>query len=231
MFLILQSIFQIFSNSQNFLKILSQISIHLNFSQKLQTCNLPKVNSKFRLIPSEKILAILKICSKFLLFFQNFRQFYQNMPHIFSKFSLKFLTLSKFRWPIKYHKLSQFIHNFRKNLQIFSKFLHNFPSFRKIFQKVQHKFLQSRKHFFSIFLITSHNFRILGLPITEQMELEAVGKIMDQLFLQLPALVGTPWEAKEGPPLLTEEEFYAAVDRVCTKPKKALGPDGIPNSV
>ncbi len=66
--------------------------------------------------------------------------------------------------------------------------------------------------------------------ITKPMELEAVGTIMDQLFLQLPALVVTPQE-DEGPPLLTAEEIDVAVDRVCAKAKKALGPDGIPNSV
>ncbi len=59
------------------------------------------------------------------------------------------------------------------------------------------------------------------------MEPEAVGKIIDQLFLQLPTLVVTT----EGPLLLTEEEIDAAVDRVCAKAKKALGPEGIPNSV
>ncbi len=70
-----------------------------------------------------------------------------------------------------------------------------------------------------------------GPPITERMEPEAVGKIMDHLFPQLPALVVTPQEDEEGPPLLTAEEIDAAVDQVRAKAKKAPGPDGIPNSV
>ncbi len=56
------------------------------------------------------------------------------------------------------------------------------------------------------------------------MELETVGTIMDQLFPQLPALVVTPWENEEGPPLLTAEEIDAAVDRIRVKAKKAPGP-------
>ncbi len=74
--------------------------------------------------------------------------------------------------------------------------------------------------------IQDHNEEGRG-PITERMELEVVGKIMDQLFPQLPALVVTPQEDEEGPPLLTD----AAVDRVRAKAKKAPGPDRIPNSV
>ncbi len=73
--------------------------------------------------------------------------------------------------------------------------------------------------------------KVGGPPITECMEPEAVGKIMDQLFPQLPALVVTHWEDEEGPPLLTVEEIDAAVDRVRAKASKASGPDGIPNSV
>ncbi len=52
-----------------------------------------------------------------------------------------------------------------------------------------------------------------------------------RLFPQLPALVVTPREVEEGPPLLMEEEIDAAIGRVCTKAKKAPGPDGIWNSV
>ncbi len=71
----------------------------------------------------------------------------------------------------------------------------------------------------------------VGKPlVTEQMEPEGVGRIKDQLFQQLQALVATPWEDEEGPPLLTVEEIDVAVDRVCTKAKKAQGLDGIPNS-
>ncbi len=70
-----------------------------------------------------------------------------------------------------------------------------------------------------------------GPPITQRMELEAVGKIMDQPFPQAPALVVTPGEVEERPLLLMEGEIYAAVDRVCTNAKKALGPDGILKSV
>ncbi len=73
--------------------------------------------------------------------------------------------------------------------------------------------------------------KVGGPPITERMEPEAVGKIMDQLFPQLPALVVTPREDKEGPPLLMAEEINAAVDRVRAKVKKAPGPDRIPNNV
>ncbi len=47
-----------------------------------------------------------------------------------------------------------------------------------------------------------------GPILTERMKLEAVGKIMDQLFSQFPALVVTPRE-DEGPPLLTAEEIDA----------------------
>ncbi len=65
----------------------------------------------------------------------------------------------------------------------------------------------------------------------ERMEPEAVGKIMDQLFPLLPALVVTTREDEEGPPLLTAEEFIAVMDRVRAKAKKAPGPDGIPQSV
>ncbi len=54
---------------------------------------------------------------------------------------------------------------------------------------------------------------------------------MDQLFLQLPALVITCREDEEGPPLLTAEEIDAAVDRVRIKAKKAPGPEEIPSSV
>ncbi len=60
---------------------------------------------------------------------------------------------------------------------------------------------------------------------------EAVGRITDQFFLQLPALVATPREDEEGPSQLTAEEIDVAVDRVRTKAKKAPGLDGIPNSV
>ncbi len=70
-----------------------------------------------------------------------------------------------------------------------------------------------------------------GPPITERMETEAVGKIMDHLFPQLPALVVTSREDEEGPPLLTAEEIDAVVDRVRAKAKKAPSPDEIPNSV
>ncbi len=47
------------------------------------------------------------------------------------------------------------------------------------------------------------------------------------MFPQLPALVITPREVGEGPPLLVEEGIDAAADRVHTKAKKAMGPDGI----
>ncbi len=57
------------------------------------------------------------------------------------------------------------------------------------------------------------------------------GTVMDQLFSQLPALVVTSWEDREGPPLLTAEEIDVAVERVRAKAKKMPGPDGIPNSV
>ncbi len=60
------------------------------------------------------------------------------------------------------------------------------------------------------------------------MEPEAVGRILDQLFPQLPALMVTSREAEGGPPLLTTAEIDAAVDRVCTKFRKAPGLDGIP---
>ncbi len=66
-------------------------------------------------------------------------------------------------------------------------------------------------------------------PITEHPE--AGGRIMDQLFSQLPALVATPLEDEEGPPLLMAEEIDAAVDRVCAKARNTPGPDGIQNSV
>ncbi len=36
-----------------------------------------------------------------------------------------------------------------------------------------------------------------GTPITEQIEPEAVGKIMDQLFPQLPALMVTPGKMRK----------------------------------
>ncbi len=68
-------------------------------------------------------------------------------------------------------------------------------------------------------------------PITERMELEVVGKIMDQLFPQLPALVVTPWKVEDGSPLLMEKQIDAAIDRVWAKAKKAPGPDGMPNNV
>ncbi len=58
-----------------------------------------------------------------------------------------------------------------------------------------------------------------------------MGRIVDQLFLQLPALVATAWENEEGPPLLTAEEIDAVVDQVHTKARKVPGPNGIPNSV
>ncbi len=73
--------------------------------------------------------------------------------------------------------------------------------------------------------------KVGGPPTTERMEPEAVGKIMDQLLTQLPALVVTHQEDEEGPSLLTAEEIDAAVDRVRAKAKKTPSPDGIPNSV
>ncbi len=68
-------------------------------------------------------------------------------------------------------------------------------------------------------------------PITERMEPEAVDRIVDQLFLQLPALVVTPWEAVEGTPLMTASEIDVTVDWVRTKARQAPMPDGILNSV
>ncbi len=68
-------------------------------------------------------------------------------------------------------------------------------------------------------------------PIIKQMELEAVGRILDQLFLQLPALVVALWEAEEGPPLWMATEIDAAGDWVCTMARRAPDPKGIPNSV
>ncbi len=58
--------------------------------------------------------------------------------------------------------------------------------------------------------------------ITDRMEPEAVRRIMDQLFPQLPALVVTLQEAEEGLPLLKTAEIDAA--------GKASEPDGIFNS-
>ncbi len=60
-----------------------------------------------------------------------------------------------------------------------------------------------------------------GIPITERMEQEAVGTIMNQLFQQLPVLGVSPWKDKEGPPLLMAEEIYAAVGRVRANAKKS----------
>ncbi len=73
--------------------------------------------------------------------------------------------------------------------------------------------------------------KVVGYLITKRIEPEAVGRIMYQLFPQLPALVVTHWEAKEGPPLLKAAETDAVVDRVYTKARKVLGPNEIPNSV
>ncbi len=49
-----------------------------------------------------------------------------------------------------------------------------------------------------------------------------MGRIMDRLYPQLPALVVTPQEAEEGPPLLTAE-IDAVADRVYTKARKGPG--------
>ncbi len=71
--------------------------------------------------------------------------------------------------------------------------------------------------------------KVRGPLLTEQMELKAVGTIMDQLFPQIPTLVVTPWEDEERPPLLMVEEIDAAVYQVRAKAKKVPWPDGIPN--
>ncbi len=63
------------------------------------------------------------------------------------------------------------------------------------------------------------------------MKLEAIGRIINHRFSQLPALVVTLLEAKKGPPPLTVAEIDATVDRVHTTPIKAPGLDGIPNIV
>ncbi len=57
-------------------------------------------------------------------------------------------------------------------------------------------------------------------PITKQMKLESLGRIVDQLFPQLPALVATPQEDEEGPPLLTAEDIDEMVDQVRAKARK-----------
>ncbi len=63
------------------------------------------------------------------------------------------------------------------------------------------------------------------------MNLEAVGRIIDYLFLQLPALVVTTREAEEGSSLLKAAEIDAAVNRIRDNARKAPRPDGIPDSV
>ncbi len=59
------------------------------------------------------------------------------------------------------------------------------------------------------------------------MELEAVERILDQLFPQLSALEVALWEIKVGTPLLMVEEIDVAVDQICAKARKVLVSDGI----
>ncbi len=70
-----------------------------------------------------------------------------------------------------------------------------------------------------------------GSHTNEQIEPEAVGRIMDHLLPQFLVPVITLQKAEEWPSLLTAAEINVAVDRVYTKARKAPGPDGIFNSV